>query len=1419
MSHQKNTNGYNLYIDTGGTFTDCIAETREGNILRRKILSSSAIRGIAEVDHSQSMVNINLGESFPDDFFSEYRFSLLSNPDQIFTIESYNSDTSSVALQGGCSSLPEGVHPFEIQSPEEAPVFAARLITKTRIGEGFPHLNMRLSTTKGTNALLERKGSKTLFLITEGFKDLLHIRNQQRPDLFSLNIQKPQPYYRYIIEVPERVDAKGKVLKPLNSALLRKKIDALNGDFDAAGICLMHGYLNPDHEKEIEALLREMGVRSISRSSALSQTIKIVPRAITTDVNAFLSPVMDNYLERISEVLGGNRLHVMTSAGSLAESESYTPKDGLLSGPAGGVIGAVAIAKRIFKDLSDQNELNAHKDPSDLPPSETQTSSDVTDLKRKNPTDLNELAVPEDPSDLPPSETQTSSDVTDLKRKNPTDLNELAVPEDPSDLHSPDTRAASDITDPKKENPTDLLNIISFDMGGTSTDVARFGGSIGTIYEHTVGDATLTAPAVDIETVAAGGGSICDFDGISLTVGPESAGADPGPACYGRGGPLTITDVNLLSGRLHPANFHISILPEVAEKAFLKIEEQVNNNRITPLGRAEILEGFLDIANERMAQAIRKISIQKGFDPSVHTLVAFGGAGAQHALAVAGKLKMKRVLVPSDAGLLSAYGLRQARLEQFATQQVLKPLSGVEKELPSILKRLENEAGSGLDRQGVNAGDREITRRELFLRFMGQDTSLEIEWYEGLDIRSEFQKMYESHYGHWIEDRKIELEAVRVKVSEAAALRIEKQTEHNGNRAADAVQGSRFLRSGSDSASGEYKIHHSDEVEAGTQLMGPALILNPWSTTVIDSGWRGTLLPEGTWLLTKQGKKDPADLQSQKTGHLSGSRAPRKENPPDLEAINLQLYTNRFRSVADQMGEMLRKTSISVNVKERLDFSCALLDREGYLVVNAPHIPVHLGAMGSCVRTVMQWLREDPADFHQKVDKNTSDSSASDRKNPPDRELSEGDVIITNHPAFGGSHLPDVTVITPVFSDGEHIGFVTSRAHHAEIGGKRPGSMPPDANNLAEEGVVIPPLFLAKKGVFDWVTITTLLKNGEWPSRSTDENLADLRAAVTANHCGVTELKKLAGLHGKKQVTNYMRRLKEYASGRMRSTLKKIPDGTYSAKEKMDDGSLLKVNCRVEKENMSIDFSGTSGVHPGNLNANPSIVNSVVIYVLRLMINEPLPLNDGLLESVELTIPEGMLNPVFHDDPKECPAVVGGNIETSQRLTDTLLKAFGLAACSYGTMNNVLFGNETFGYYETVGGGTGAGNGFDGADAVHQHMTNTRAADPEILEHRYPVRIDRYSIRKNSGGTGRWKGGDGIIRELTFTEPVSLSVLSQHRVVKPYGLNKGKPGETGFQHVIKSDGRVKELKWRDGEDLEAGDRFILHTPGGGGYSE
>ncbi|MDX1590417.1 MAG: hydantoinase B/oxoprolinase family protein, partial [Balneolaceae bacterium] len=1040
-----------------------------------------------------------------------------------------------------------------------------------------------------------------------------------------------------------------------------------------------HGYRNPDHERKVAHVLRDLGVKHISLSSDLSSSISIVPRAVTADINAFLSPVMESYLNHISETVGSDSLRVMTSAGNLAASNTYKPVDGLLSGPAGGVIGAAAIGRR-----------NGYQ------------------------------------------------------------------------------------------------KIISFDMGGTSTDVSRYDGEADQIYEHKVGDAILAAPAVDIETVAAGGGSVCGYDGISLTVGPESAGAEPGPACYGLGGPLTITDVNLLSGRLHPDNFRISIQLEKAERALESIMEKINSNREKPLSRDEVLIGYREIANERMAQAIRTISIQKGFDPTEYTMVSFGGAGAQHALAVAGKLGIRSILVPADAGLLSAYGLNKALREEIALNQMLKPLDQCESELDEKFRKLEKEAQKRLSLQGVGEVDMQTFHRWIFLRLSGQDSSIEVEWDSnaGQKIAEDFEAAYRNQFGHWPENRRIEVEALRVVVRERD------KTDKNG--VSDFKQ-SDIAESESDDSESQveskqgYRVYKNKNLKSGDEITGPSLILDPYSTLVVDEGWKASLQNDRTWLITAQ--------DSRKTSGNSGNE--------HSHEVNLQLYTNRFRSVAEQMGEMLRKTSLSVNVKERLDYSCALLDRDGYLVVNAPHIPVHLGAMGTCVRSLIDQLESGSNPF-------LNDEQF---KGP----FEEGDVIITNHPGSGGSHLPDVTIVTPVFFEGERIGFVASRAHHSEIGGKRPGSMPPDAQNLEEEGVVIPPAFLARKGKFFWDEIRGLLQNSKWPSRALDENLADIEASVAANHKGVNELRKLAESHGSRELIHYMKKIKEYASLRMKHALSMLDDGSYHAEETLDDGSVLKVSCTLKGSHLTVDFTGTSDVSQGNLNANPSIVNSVLMYVLRLIINEPLPLNDGLLEPIEIVLPEGILNPDFSGEPSECPAVVGGNTETSQRLTDTLLKAFSMSACSYGTMNNVLFGDGTFGYYETVAGGTGAGKGFNGADAVHQHMTNTRAADPEILEHRYPVRLERYEIRKDSGGKGTWKGGDGIIRELTFLKPVSLSVLTQHRNVAPYGLNGGEPGTKGLQYIIRAGGKKSELNWRDGAEIEEGDRFILETPGGGGF--
>jgi 5-oxoprolinase (ATP-hydrolysing) len=1044
---------YQFYIDTGGTFTDCLAINPEGETHRCKVLSSSTIRGtIAAVRGKR--IRINTGKLFPDSFFNRYSFHLPGLAETECIIIRTVGINSEIYVDRILPDIRPG-SVFEILSPEEAPLLAIRMITGTPLHETLPPLQLRLSTTKGTNALLERRGGNTVFFITEGFKDLLLIKNQRRPELFSLNISKPAPFYSQIIEVPERIDARGLALKVPDWDQFRQQIEPVLKNSEAAAICLMHSYCNPEHEIKLESILHELGVPYVSRSSKLSQAIKIVPRAVTADVDAYLTPVMQRYLNRISKTIGETSLRVMNSAGSLIETGLYSPKDALFSGPAGGVIGAAASAQR-----------------------------------------------------LSPYNFQSVS------------------PEKSRDVYKQDSQ---------EKKPVNFTKIISFDMGGTSTDVARYDGGIDYIYEHAVGDATLAAPAIAIETVAAGGGSVCGYDGQSLTVGPESAGADPGPACYGRGGPLTITDVNLLCGRLHPSNFTITINKQAAETALQRIMESININRNEPLPKKDVLRGFIDIANERMAQAIRKISIQKGFDPAGYTLVAFGGAGAQHALAVAEKLKISRVLVPADAGLLSAYGLMQAKLEQIVSRQVLQTLDKAATGLQALFRELCNEAIIGLQKQGVDKHRIVISRRILHLRLLGQDSSLEIEWKKGVPIAKSFKKSYLEQYGHWIEGRPVEIETIRVIASEIIVQNEISDTENDRKMDPERVQGfetniSSVTEKPKTDVNFSWPLYRSCDLTPGTKLRGPAVILDPHSTNVIEPGWKGELTNDGSWLI-------------QKIRGFSKSNPGGLNHEPRPEAVQLQLYTNRFRSVADQMGEILQKTALSVNIKERLDYSCALLDADGYLVVNAPHIPVHLGAMGTCVRTLIQFFKK----------------GQSNRGFQNSGSLKEGDVLITNHPGFGGSHLPDITVITPVFYDGKRIAFVASRAHHAEIGGKRPGSMPPDAKNLAEEGVVIPPLFLAQEGKFEWAQVEKLLKSSSWPSRSVNENMADIRAAVAANHRGLIEIKKLAETFGTGEVTRYMKRLKSYAAGRMKDTLEKIPDGVYRAEEKLDDGSLIKV--------------------------------------------------------------------------------------------------------------------------------------------------------------------------------------------------------------------------------------------------------------------
>lgn len=1250
---------WQVWVDTGGTFTDCVAVDPRGRFHRVKVLSSSALRGRVAAWLDPRRLRVALPHRTPAGFFKGCSLRLGGRADAFLVEEDAGDGVLQLTIPPG--QVEAGTW-CELCSPEEAPVLAARLVTGTPAGAPLPRLALRLATTRGTNALLERRGAPTLLCITDGFGDLLRIGTQQRPHLFALWIEKPPPLYAHVLEVDERLAADGSVLRsPDLEALARHAAPLVAQGVRSAAVALLHSDRNGYHEQLVEETLRAVGFTHVSRSAALASTVGFLERAETAVVDATLAPVVGVYLGRVAEALPGGSVHVMTSAGGLVRAAAFRPKDSLLSGPAGGVVGA-ALAGR------------AAGEP----------------------------------------------------------------------------------------------RLITFDMGGTSTDVARVEGDFEYVFEHRVGDALLKAPALAVESVAAGGGSLCWCDGVRLRVGPESAGASPGPACYGAGGPLTITDVNLLLGRVDAEGFEIPIDRNAAEAALGKVLARLDGARPRSGERETLLDGFLEIANERMAEAIRRISVRRGYDPTQYALVAFGGAGGQHACAVAALLGIPRVIVPADASLLSALGLGHAVVERFVERQVLRPLREVEELLPQWFAELGAQACAAVLAEGVAPGEVEVRRCLAFLRYRGQESALQVGWRPGVDLTAAFGHAYEAQYGYRPGQRQVEVESIRTVASSRQRPTRSPRTP-TATRSSSPPHPQRrevYLAGGWRSV----PLFRRETLGIGVRLEGPALIGERHSTTVVEAGWTAVVHPSGALVLH----------------HRRGNGVRRTAPPP---SVRLELFSNRFSAIAAEMGEMLRRTAISTNVKERLDFSCALLDAAGRLVVNAPHIPVHLGSLGECVRRVVEAV-----------------------------PLAAGDTVVTNHPAFGGSHLPDVTLVTAVDApSGTRLGYVASRAHHAELGGVRPGSMPPAATALVEEGVVIPPTLLVRAGEAHWEVVQRLLEQAPYPSRAVAENLADLRAQLAANSYGARALVGLAQSHGEGEVIAAMAGLYELAGQRVGEALARLGETPREALEYLDDGTPLRVALRREGGQTVVDFTGSGGVHPGNLNATPAIVRSVVLYVLRLLVDEELPLNEGMLAPVRLVLPVGLLNPPFPEDPRRAPAVVGGNVETSQRLVDTLLKALQLAACSQGTMNNLLFGDATQSYYETVCGGSGACPMGPGADAVHTHMTNTRITDPEVLELRYPVRLERFAIRRGSGGAGRFRGGDGAVRELTFLAPLELSLLGQHRREGPYGLAGGRPGAPGRQVLRRADGRREELGGIAECVVEPGDTLILETPGGGGW--
>ncbi|MEU0898885.1 hydantoinase B/oxoprolinase family protein [Streptomyces massasporeus] len=1160
-------------------------------------------------------------------------------------------------------------------------------------GSDDPVDSVRMGTTVATNALLERKGERTLLLITRGFRDALRIAYQNRPSIFARRIDLPELLYERVVEVDERIAADGTVLRaPALDALAGPLQEAYDDGIRAVAVVCMHSHLHPAHERAVGELAARIGFSQISLSGEASPLMKLVPRGDTAVVDAYLSPVLRRYVRHVADELEGVRLMFMQSNGGLTEAGQFRGKDAVLSGPAGGIVGMARMSQLAGFD-----------------------------------------------------------------------------------------------------------RVIGFDMGGTSTDVSHFAGAYERVFTSRIGGVRLRAPMLDIHTVAAGGGSVLHFDGSRYRVGPDSAGADPGPACYRGGGPLAVTDANVMLGRIQPAHFMKVFGPGGDEP----LDEVLVRDRFTALAREigeqtgddrtpeQVAEGYLQIAVANIASAVKRISVQKGHDVTRYTLTTFGGAGGQHACKVADSLGIRTVLVPPMAGVLSALGIGLADTTAMREQSVEAPLEAAS--MPGVLKTaqdLEAAARAELLAEDVPEEHIEVTRRAE-LRYDGTDTTLTVELTEPATMRQAFEERHRATYSFTL-DRPIVVEALSVEATgiteppDLSAL-APWRAASDGSRGRDSAA-PRTVRLHTDGAWRDVPLHRREDLPPGDTVTGPAIITEAGSTTVVDEGWRAAATDDGHLVMERAAITQSSDLDTK------------------VDPVLLEVFNNLFMSIAEQMGARLESTAQSVNIKERLDFSCALFDPDGNLVANAPHIPVHLGSMGTSVKEVIR------------------------RRGP---RMRPGDTYAVNDPYHGGTHLPDVTVITPVFgtapppdtesdarngsegaldSDPQILFYVASRGHHAEIGGIAPGSMPAGSRTIEEEGVLFDNWLLAENGRFREAETLRLLTEARHPSRNPKTNLADLRAQIAANRKGVDEVGRMIEDYGLDVVQAYMRHVQDNAEEAVRRVIDALDDGDYAYET--DAGAIIRVAVRVDRENRAatIDFTGTSAQLPTNFNAPFSVVNAAVLYVFRTLVADDIPLNDGCLRPLSIVVPPGSLLA-----PEPPAAVVAGNVETSQAVTGALYAALGVQAEGSGTMNNVTFGNERHQYYETVASGSGAGDGFPGAPVVQTHMTNSRLTDPEVLEWRLPVRLEEFAVRHGSGGAGRWHGGDGAVRRIRFLEPMTVSTLSQHRRVPPYGMAGGEPGALGANRVEHADGTVTALGGSDSADLVTGDVLVIETPGGGGY--
>ncbi|NOQ65018.1 MAG: 5-oxoprolinase [Methyloprofundus sp.] len=1129
---------------------------------------------------------------------------------------------------------------------------------------------VKMGTTVGTNALLERKGEDIALLVTQGFKDILRIAYQNRPDIFALNIQLPELLYQTVLEIDERISAQGEVLQAIDERQVRQDLEKIYaGGIRALAIVLLHAWRYTAHELQLQEIAKDIGFTQISVSHQASPLMKMVSRGDTTVVDAYLSPLLKRYVQQVATGLQNNKegncsLLFMQSSGGLIAAEHFQGKDSILSGPAGGIIAAVNIAKQAGLD-----------------------------------------------------------------------------------------------------------KIISFDMGGTSTDVAHYAGELERSFETEVAGVRMRAPMMSIHTVAAGGGSLLFFDGMRYRVGPESAGANPGPACYRRGGGLTVTDANLMLGKLplFPEVFgkQGNLPPDHAEvqRLFSELSEEITATSGKAIKAEEVAAGFLKIAVENMANAIKRISVQKGYNVAEYTLCSYGAAAGQHACQVADKLAMQKIIIHPFAGVLSAYGMGLADFRLLNTTTVEQQLSVVSsKELQALLDQLAAKGHKEMLAQGVSTEQIKLESR-LQLRYLGTDTALTVAFADKASMRTEFEHKYRLQFGFIYAEKEIVVESLLVEVigiNQALAdevINIQASSELSSEMTQPIF------------CAGEWHqapVYRRELLPQDCLIKAPAIIVEATGTTVIELGWQAELNAQQQLILTRY---QPL-VQQQAIGTT-------------VDPIMLEIFNKLFMSIAEQMGYVLQNTAYSVNIKERLDFSCAIFNHQGELVANAPHIPVHLGSMGESVQALL----------------------ASQQAT-----MQAGDVFLTNSPYQGGTHLPDITVISPIFIQQKCLFFVASRGHHADIGGITPGSMPSNSTIIQQEGQISESLKIVAQNEFQQHAVVDWLNSGDYPARNPEQNIADLQAQIAANAKGVQELQQMVAQYSLATVQSYMQYVQDNAAECVRQVLAELKGGSFCYV--MDNGAQIAVNIKVDKQQRKaiVDVSGTSPQQNNNFNAPAAVCKAAVLYVFRTLVADDIPLNAGCLRALDIIIPaQSMLNPQYP------AAVVAGNVETSQTIVDALYGALGMLAASQGTMNNLSFGNDTYQYYETICGGAGAGEGFDGCDAVQTHMTNSRMTDPEVLEWRFPVRLQEFSIRANSGGKGKYTGGNGVIRRIQFLEAMTVNILSSHRLYPPFGLSGGDSAKLGINQIFRCTGISEVLSGQSQLELDAGDILQIETPGGGGY--